>query len=207
MKTLIRFYEKWFIGPLGLRYRIREVGYAVGPLKHPKTKFKRHPYALEGFLLLLDEKKEWLRHMNLFLSIASYFDLDLNESLYDAIHYDFDNKEDPELAVKSALEFANSIKTRYDAEPIVFISGLHGARVVVPLAKPLDWKGYELLYRALIAPYKYASQLIDNNMLQPNRLDCVPYTWNIKLEDGEIKRGFSYIVDLNGKRLRAEDFD
>ena len=207
MRLLVDFYEKWFTGPLGYRYRIREVGYAIGPLKHPKTGFNRYPYTLEGFLLLLDEKREWLRHMNLFLSIASYFDLDLNEPLYDSIHYDFDNKEDPKEAIKSALEFANNIRARYNADPIVFISGLHGARVIVPLAKAVGWEDYVLLYKALISPYRYASQLVDNNMLQPNRLDRVPYTWNIKLENKEIKRGFSYIVDLKGKRLRAEDFD
>ncbi len=221
-----QFLREWFCGPLNLCYRFREFGYCVGPLK--KAPFVREPYALEGFLLkfrgLVEygdgrEKKEeksgrrrdWFRELNAFLGIASYDNDDLKNPIYDALHYDFDWEEDPSKAVSVAFEFARSLKERFGCDSVIYLSGIRGAHVVVPLKAPTDWEGYELTWRALIAPYKFLpKKLIDDNMLQHNRLDRIPFTYNIKVvKEGDVERvvrGYSRIVLLNGKPLSPGDF-
>ncbi|MCD6340768.1 MAG: hypothetical protein J7L51_02315, partial [Desulfurococcales archaeon] len=87
------FAEKWFRGHLGATFR--EVGYAVGPLKHPDTRFRRDTYHIDGFKLLLNETiKKNYREINLYTSVAMYEDLDMTGQRFDRIYYDFDSKED-----------------------------------------------------------------------------------------------------------------
>jgi len=202
----MEFYTKWFAGPSNVcRGWIREMGICRGRMR--ECRFMRFPVTLEGFVLHLEEVAKSFRETNLFLSIAYYetVELEVRQDLarYIWIDYDVDFEEDPQKAKSIALEIARGIKRRYGCTPVLFFSGLKGAHIIIPLKHPVKWDEYVQLYRRLIAPYKYARELIDDNMLQWNRLSRIPYTFNYKKEGG----GFSYIFDLNGKRLRAEDFD
>jgi hypothetical protein len=218
---------------------LREIGICVGALR--RDPFRR----VFGNLLVAYAYipfKDY-RQLNLFISIAFYPDIDLpapdeDKALYDRLFYDFDLKDNPEFARRKALEFAQSIKTRFRVDPVVVVSGLHGAHIHIPLKKPITWQVYDALWSTLIAPYSFGN-LVDPQVKEPMRLHRVPYTYNIKYEkvkdkqvavlplndfvhdtyfkgyafipyppDAEkIYEGFSYIVDLSGKRIRMEEFD
>lgn len=201
------FLREWFCGPLNLCFRIREFGYSLGPLR--RAPFRRDTYALEGFLLEFGKlAKRGFRKLNALLSIASYSNLEMDEPIYDALHYDFDCEWDPSRAVSAAVEFARSLRERFGCDAVIYTTGFKGAHVVIPLKAPTDWEGYELTWRALIAPYKYVFRgLVDDNMLQPNRLDRVPFTYNCKLVNGEPKSAYTRIVTLDGKPLKPDDFN
>ncbi len=200
------FLEEWFIGPLGLRHVFREVGYCIGPLK--KCIFHRGVYSLEGFRLLLSENKRFFRDLNLFLGIGflkpevGYTEeLKADYMLYDRLVFDFDQEGNPGKAVDVALKFARRIKKNYGADGIVVVTGLKGAHVVVPLAKPTDWEGYSLVWKALLKLLEGKErELVDYNMLQYNRLDRIPFTWNVK----EGKR--AYVRIITPRRIRPEEF-
>jgi len=113
--------------------------------------------------------------------------------LYDRLSYGFSSEEDPELAVNAALGFANTLAENYGVTPVVFRTGFKGAHVVVPLSKPTNWEGYQLLWRHLLKLVpKERRRMVDRSMLQWNRLDRVPLTWNIK----EGRRALARIVYL-----------
>jgi len=203
------FFRMWWAGPNRVaREMVREVGYCVGALK--RDPFRRESGVVDYFLASLPWRK--FRQLNLLMSNAMYLNVDdvgnYAKALYDRLFYDFDLKEDPELAKKKALEFAQSIKARFKVDPVVVVSGIRGAHVHIPLKKPVSWQVYEALWTTLIAPYSFG-KLVDPQVKDASRLHRIPYTHNIKYEEKEDKvyEGFSYIVDLNGKRIRLEDFD
>ena len=204
------FFRKWWEGPSGFAGNAqREIGICVGAMK--RDSFKRELGNLNIAFAIIPFKD--FRKLNLFVSIALYPDIDLpapdtSKALYDRLFYDFDSKEDPELARRKALEFAQSIKARFKVDPVVVFSGIKGAHVHIPLKKPVTWQVYEALWITLVAPYSFG-RLVDPQVKEASRLHRVPYTHNIKYEEDEDKvyEGFSYIVDLSGKRIRMEDFD
>jgi hypothetical protein len=204
------FFRKWWEGFGGVvGYALREIGICVGALK--RDSFRREFGNLNVAFAVIPFKD--FRKLNLFISIAFYPDIDLpapdeGKALYDRLFYDFDLKDNPEFARRKALEFAQSIKTRFKVDPVVVVSGLHGAHIHIPLKKPITWQVYEALWTTLIAPYSFGN-LVDPQVKEPMRLHRVPYTYNIKYEKEEDKvyEGFSYIVDLSGKRIRMEEFD
>ncbi len=202
----LSFYEEWYSGPQRMcRDLVREMGFKRGPLRGGRYSFIREFGDWNGFKNMLEYFAEYFREINVLLSIACYQG-SVNEPgnpIYPALHYDFDDNEDPRRAVRSALEFARSVKKRYGADPVVVFSGIRGAHVVVPLKMFIDWDTYVIIYKILVSPHRFAKKLMDEHMLQKNRLDRVPYTYNYK-EKG--KRGFSYIIDINGKRVSAEEF-
>jgi hypothetical protein len=143
----------------------------------------------------------------MFTSVAYYINIDdvsmaESRASYDRVYYDFDSKDNPKLAIDKALEFAKSLKARFSAGAVVAFSGLHGAHITIPLRKPISWTIYARLWDILIAPYDF-KELVDKKVREPKRIYRVPYTYNIK-EDGA---GFSYIMDLSGRRIKMEDFD
>ncbi len=201
------FLRKWFCGPLNLCYRVREFGYVSGPLGG--AGFRRGPYALEGFIMEFGKvAKMGFERLNAFLSIASYSDLEMSELIYDALHYDFDCGEDPSKALEVAAEWVRVLKEAYGCDAVVYSTGFKGVHVVIPLKQPTDWEGYRLTYHALLNLSRGARELNDWAMLQPNRLDRIPYTWNYKEVNGEPRRAYVRVVDLRaGKPVRPEEFD
>jgi hypothetical protein len=196
---------------------LREFGRCVGPMK--KCTFYRESVEYSGLLLWIDEIIEGvlsgrnrtgklraeqrglvIKSVNIFMGVGFWVDIsktvpEQGIMLYDRVCYDIDSEENPEKAVDVALTFAKNIEARYGATPIVFLSGFKGAHVVIPLSKSTDWEGYELLWGGLLKalPREYR-QFVDRNMLQFNRLDRVPLTWNIKEVDGVVKRAFAKII-------------
>ncbi|MEM0040772.1 MAG: DNA primase noncatalytic subunit PriX [Thermofilum sp.] len=146
--------------------------------------------------------KEWNIYMGVgFLTEPGLTSPVLEKMLYDRLSYDFDSEEDPDTAVSIALSFAKIISEKYNAVPLVFESGFKGAHVVIPLLKPIDWEIYQLLWRKLYSEIPAESRrLVDTNMLQWNRVDRVPLTYNIK----ELGSRFCRII--YPQELSWEDF-
>jgi hypothetical protein len=215
--SLYSFLVEWFRGPTGVEEwaggMLRELGWCLGAMK--RCTFYRESIEYAGLALWIERvidgvlsaksrasystDRLFLENVNLFMGIGFWVDFSRLEPeqsvmLYDRVCYDFDS-EDPGTAVEVALSFAKSIESSYGATPIVFLSGFKGAHVVVPLEKPTDWEGYKLLWNHFLGllPKDYRS-FVDRNMLQWNRLDRVPLTWNIKEVDGVVKKAFAKII-------------
>ena len=200
---LTEFLRKWFCGPDGYCWRVREFGYCLGPLD--SCGFRRDTYALEGFLQ--EFERLYVRgypNLNAFLSIASYNDLDMNTPIYDSIHFDFDDGEDPSKALTAALDLARKLKERYGCDSVIYSTGIKGAHLVIPLKPVTNWEGYRLAYSVLLSLSDKALSLNDPNMLQQNRLDRIPYTWNVKKD----KRAYVRILSKDGEHyIKPEEFD
>ncbi|NPA98089.1 MAG: hypothetical protein GXO43_01800 [Crenarchaeota archaeon] len=200
------FIRKWWRGPLDVDC-IREFFYSVGDPRGQGKK-NRDPYTLQGVILVLDEYFRKFRMLNMFYGIgftpAYIDDLSPEKMLYDRIVYDFDSKEDLGKAISKAFEFAEYLKEKYGCDAIIVRSGFKGAHIVVPLRKPTNWEGYQLIWRTLL-PHKL-KQLSDTSMLQWNRLDRIPYTYNVKQDKktGELHRRFTRII--YPQKLRVEEF-
>ena len=198
------FFRKWWYGYSNVaRDMAREIGYCVGIMK--QGNFARDAGLFEWAVKTVPWND--FRQLNLFMSVAFYVNVDdvgvaEQRAMYDRIYYDFDSKENPKLAIGKALEFARSLNARFNVDAVMAFSGLHGAHITIPLKKPISWAMYARLWDTLIAPYNFMN-LVDRKVREPKRIYRVPYTYNIK-EDG---KGFSYIVDLKGRKLRVEDFD
>ncbi|MEM4785156.1 MAG: hypothetical protein QXN88_05965 [Sulfolobales archaeon] len=199
------FLVRWFLGPLGGRVKslvMREVGFC-GDMG-VKGGFRREPLSFEGFLDLLQRLD--LRSVNLFMGVGFWLvsrglEPDPSYMLYDRLAFDFDSNN-PEEAVEAAVSFSSILSSKYGVTPVVFRSGFKGAHVVVPLSKPTSWEGYQLLwdhFHSLIL--KEHKQLVDVNMKQWNRLDRVPYTYNIR--NGE--RALAKIIHPEG--ITPQSFD
>lgn len=189
------FVVKWFRGPLSLG-EFREVFYSIGDPRGPGMK-DRGVFRYNGFRQFLEEMAPHYRDLNLFIGIGFVKpghvsdDLAPEYLLYDRLVYDFDCEDDPYKGVEAALFFADKVREKYGADSVVYVSGFKGAHVTIPLAKPTDWEGYVLSWKALLTllPREYKS-MVDYNMLQYNRVDRAPYTWNVK--DG--RRAFVRII-------------
>ena len=209
-RVFMEFLRRWWRGPTG-RGDLREFFYSIGDPRSPDARKSRGLYALAGVELELEKFLfKRFRDTNMFYGIGFTYTFDyepkLQETLYDRIVYDFDSKENPGEALRRALEFARSLKERFGCDALVVSTGFKGAHVIVPLRKPVNWDGYQLIWKALLAPYNFKS-LVDRNMLQWNRLDRIPYTYNVRQdkEAGEVVRRFTRIV--YPERLRVEDFE
>ncbi len=208
--VFLQFLRKWWRGPLGQDY-MREFFYSIGDPHDKDAKKERGLYMLRGVELELERLFGNFRVTNMFYGIGFTYTFDYEprpqEMLYDRIVYDFDNEENPKEALRRALEFAVSLKKRFGCDALVVSTGFKGAHVVIPLRKLVKWDDYRLIWRALLAPFNFNSTLIDKNMLQWNRLDRIPYTYNVKRdkETGELQRRFTKII--YPKKIRIEDFD
>jgi len=212
------FLVKWFKGPLGVG-EAREAFYSVGDPGQAKRK-ERQVVLVSGFELLLDQVVlPSFRRVNLFIGVGALrpeyslaavtgeIDLAPEHLVYDTVQYDLDCETDPQLARDRALEFAASLRERYGVNPIVYVTGCKGARVVIPLKKPTDYEGYVLLARSLIQPYRYTQMrcngkpLVDPSMFtDAKHLSRPPFTYNIKSGC----KGFAKPIM---PRFRAEEFD
>ena len=216
--SLYGFLIEWFRGPTGVEEQaggmFRELGWCLGAMK--RCTFYRESIEYAGLVFWVERvidgvlsaksrasysiDKLFLENVNLFMGIGFWLDpsrLEPEQSvmLYDRISYDFDSDADPGRAVEAALAFAKNIEAAYSTTPVVFLSGFKGAHVVVPLSKPTDWEGYQLLWNHMLRLVsRDCRQFVDRNMLQWNRLDRVPLTWNIKDVDGVVKKAFAKII-------------
>lgn len=191
---------KWIIGPHRDYDVRRELAHSIGAMKLDKPGMSRNHYMdhATGVSFIF----EWRGRENVYVSIAAY---NIDETLkgFPYLYFDFDWREDPEYAVEKGLEFANSIRKRYGAEPVTYLSGFKGVGILVVLKHYVDWETYEALWKTLIQPYNYLGKLVDTNVLDKRRLHRIPYTYNIK-------KGFrrlSKLISLDGEIIKPQDFD
>ena len=205
MKWFEEFFFKWFTGPQKDTEAYRELAYTIGALREERPGFSRNN--IYDWITCFTKIKPLYGKENLYLSIA-FYDSSIRIIGYHYLYYDFDNEENPQLAIRKGLEFARNIRERYGATPVTYLSGRKGLGIIVPLKGYVDWETYELLWRTLIQPYRYMlSGLVDVKVLEPRRVHRIPYTYNIKLEEGRPTKKLSRIIDLEGKPIRAEEFD
>ncbi len=206
--VFLPFLKEWWSGPSRID-GMREFFYSIGDPRDSGVEKERGLYTLRGVELELDRLFRNFRTTNMLYGIGYTYNVDykpiLEEMLYDRIVYDFDSKENPDEALRRALEFARSLKSRFGCDALVLFTGFKGAHVVIPLAKPVKWDGYQLIWKTLIAPYNFKG-IIDRNILQWNRLDRIPFTYNVKRDKGtgELKRRFARIV--YPEKIKVEDF-
>lgn len=191
---------KWIIGPHRDYDVRRELAHSIGAMKLDKPGMSRNHYMdhATGVSFIF----EWRGRENVYVSIAAY---NIDETLkgFPYLYFDFDWREDPEYAVEKGLEFANSIRKRYGAEPVTYLSGFKGVGILVVLKHYVDWETYKALWKTLIQPYNYLGKLVDTNVLDKRRLHRIPYTYNIK-------KGFrrlSKLISLDGEIIKPQDFD
>jgi hypothetical protein len=190
MDAFANFLRRYFKGPDN-SWKMRELGWCAGSLR--SCRFSREAWSSDGVDLWVESYcKKNLKRMNIFMGVGYWLDAGIFEPVlenmyYDRIVYDFDSEENPIQAVVDALGFAQKLKTVYGCEPIVFESGFKGAHVVIPLKRPVKWSDYQLIWRHLLKLLQ-SRRYIDMNMLQWNRLDRVPLTWNVKEEGARFCR-------------------
>jgi len=142
-------------------------------------------HGLDTYMYAYIKSTKSLKSWNIYMSVGFLTEHGLTtpiveKMMYDRVSFDFDYEEDPDTAVSQALSFAEYLYNKYDVTPVVFESGFKGAHVVIPLSKPVDWEVYQLLWRKLYNEMTDQRKLIDTNMLQWNRVDRVPLTYNVK---------------------------
>ncbi|MEM4976142.1 MAG: DNA primase noncatalytic subunit PriX [Desulfurococcaceae archaeon] len=163
-------------------------------------------HGLDTYLSTYVRSTRSLREWNIYMGVGFLSEHGLTtpvveKMLYDRLAFDFDSEDNPTNAVVEALGFAQHISTKYNATPIVFETGFKGAHVVVPLSKPVDWEGYQLLWKHLYNEIPAESRrLVDTNMLQWNRVDRVPLTYNVK------ESGAKFCRVIYPKEFNWEDF-
>lgn len=202
MKRFVEYLERYFTGPLKVARR-REVFLAKGDMHNAVYKI-RHVVAIEAlegyvttFIRSDDLIKRWNVHMGVGFLIHDYDDYNYITIRYDRVVYDFDS-DVVDAAVKAALEFAQAIRREYNVTSLVFRSGFKGAHVVIPLSHAIDWETYQALWRQLLS---HADKTyVDYNMLQWNRLDRVPLTYNVK------SQGTKFTEIIWPRKLTWDDF-
>jgi len=195
------FFIKWFMGPLRLDdYRFREVARTIGSMKLKRPRFERN--YVTDWVGALTYVKEYYRVENLYLSVAFYSEPRITEPKYQWLFYDFDYEENPDLAMRKALEFAESLKRRYGVDVVLIKSGHKGAHIVVPLKCLIDFKTYEYIWHYLVQPYDF-SLVLDKDICEARRLQRIPYTLNIKPG----RKALAKIVNQDLKVIYSRDFD
>ncbi|MEM4732750.1 MAG: DNA primase noncatalytic subunit PriX [Desulfurococcaceae archaeon] len=189
LESFIEYLRTYFKGPTGIA-EFRELFICRGDPSSSGVKDRGVVWLhgldtyLSTFIKSLRRLREWNIYMGVgFLSEHGLTTPVVEKMLYDRLSFDFDSKENPENAIGSALAFAKAIESEYGATPVVFETGFKGAHVVVPLSRPVDWEVYQLIWRQLYSRISAESRgFVDLNMLQWNRVDRVPLTYNIKEE-------------------------
>ncbi|MEM4592633.1 MAG: DNA primase noncatalytic subunit PriX [Sulfolobales archaeon] len=182
-KEFLGFIREYFAGTMG-QAEYREIFISRGDPKTSKTKSRDLVWihGLENYLTAFVKTTRELREWNIYMGVgySTQYELSPNNMLYDRLAFDFDSEEDPDKAVNQALEFSKSIEAEYRATPVVYVTGFKGAHVVIPLTTPTTWDMYKLLWKTLLDRHVKERKLVDTNMLQWNRVDRVPLTYNVK---------------------------
>ncbi|MCC6057078.1 MAG: hypothetical protein LM583_10425, partial [Desulfurococcaceae archaeon] len=159
------FFRKWWYGYNNVaKDMAREIGFCVGVMR--QGNFVRDVGLFEWAMKAIPFNE--FRQLNIFTSVAYYINIDdvnmaESRASYDRVYYDFDSKDNPKLAIDKALEFAKSLKARFNVDAVVAFSGLHGAHITIPLKKPISWAIYARLWDILIAPYDF-KELVDKKV-------------------------------------------
>ncbi|MEM1842251.1 MAG: DNA primase noncatalytic subunit PriX [Ignisphaera sp.] len=195
LSTFINYIREYFKGSMsGAEYR--EMFICKGDPHSSKVKDRGVVWihGLETYLSVYIKSVRELRNWNIYMGIGFVSDSvdpepEIGKMIYDRVSFDFDSEENPDTAVSTALSFARYLNEKYNTTPLVFETGFKGAHVVVPLSKPVDWEIYQLLWKKLYNEILVEARgLVDMNMLQWNRVDRVPLTFNVKENDARFCR-------------------
>ncbi|MEM0468666.1 MAG: DNA primase noncatalytic subunit PriX [Pyrobaculum sp.] len=176
----------------------RELFLAKGDVKSDVYKYRDCVYdAATVVETFVKDIKRW----NIYAGVGYAKDgvLSVESMLYDRVVYDLDSADNPRAAVKTALDFAEAVKREHGATPLVFNTGFKGAHIVIPLRREISWEAYRNLWRILLRHVKNTNY-VDYNMLQWNRVDRVPLTYNVKSD------GVRYVEIIWPRRFTWEDF-
>ncbi|MEM4452897.1 MAG: DNA primase noncatalytic subunit PriX, partial [Thermosphaera sp.] len=186
-EMFLNFMRTYFKGPTGqAEYREMFICRGDPSTSNMKDRGVVWLHGLETYLSTYVRSTRSLREWNIYMGVGFVIDPGLTspvleKMLYDRVSFDFDSEENPDTAVSRSLEFGRYLNDRYGVTPIVFKTGFKGAHVVIPLLKPIDWEIYQLLWKKLYSEIPAESRsLVDMNMLQWNRVDRVPLTYNVK---------------------------
>ncbi|MBS7612612.1 hypothetical protein KEJ27_10530 [Candidatus Bathyarchaeota archaeon] len=151
------------------------------------------------------------KHQNakqpIYLSVQPYESLD-KPSHIERVFFEFDDKEDPEKAIREALWFSRVLKRFYHVEPFIVKSGGKGAHVYVFLKEPVFINGleeevketYKRLQEKLLKGVVFST--LDNHVIGDiKRLSRVPYTLHEKT--GSLCQP----MDFNGRPINAENLE
>lgn len=203
----LQFLEIYFRGPTGLA-EYREMFLCKGDPRSGRVKDRGGVWVggLDTYVSTFIKSLRSLREWNIFMGVGYWVEHGVHEPildkmLYDRLSFDFDNEESPLSAVAEALGFASFLYKNHGVKPLVFETGFKGAHVIVPLSRPVKWESYHLLWRNFYDNMPPVTRkMIDLNMLQWNRVDRVPLTYNVK-EEG---RRFCKII--YPQRVHVEGF-
>lgn len=186
-EMFLNFMREYFRGPMyNVEYREMFICRGDPSTSNIKDRGVVWLHGLETYLSTYIKSLKDLKNWNIYMGIGFVIDPGLTnpvleKMLYDRVSFDFDSEENPNTAVSTALSFAKIIREKYNTIPLVFESGFKGAHVVIPLLKPVDWEIYQLLWKKLYSEIPVEARgFVDMNMLQWNRVDRVPLTYNIK---------------------------
>ncbi|MEM3974760.1 MAG: DNA primase noncatalytic subunit PriX [Ignisphaera sp.] len=206
-EVFLSFLREYFRGSTGLAEH-RELFICRGDPHSSRVKDRGVVWihGLDTYLYTYIKSTKSLQGWNIYMGVGFLSEHGLTtpvveKMLYDRLAFDFDSGDNPTSAVVEALGFAKHISTKYNATPIVFETGFKGAHVVIPLSTPITWDAYQLLWKHLyneIPPE--TRKLVDMNMLQWNRVDRVPLTYNVKTQ------GSRFCRVIYPRELSWEDF-
>ncbi len=207
LEEFLGFLKEYFRGSTGL-VEYRELFTCRGDPATAKVKDRGvvWVHGLDTYLSTYVRSTRSLREWNIYMGVGFLSEHGLTtpiveKMLYDRLSFDFDSEDNPTNAVVEALAFAKHINDKYEANALVFETGFKGAHVVVPLSKPVDWEAYQLLWKKLYNEIPVESRkLVDINMLQWNRVDRVPLTYNVK------ESGVKFCRAIYPREFSWEDF-
>ncbi|MEM4846883.1 MAG: DNA primase noncatalytic subunit PriX [Thermosphaera sp.] len=207
LDLFIEYLREYFRGPMGV-VEYRELFICRGDPATAKVKDRGvvWVHGLDTYLSTYVRSTRSLREWNIYMGVGFLSEHGLTtpvveKMLYDRLSFDFDSEDNPTNAVVEALAFAKHINDKYEANALVFETGFKGAHVVVPLSKPVDWEAYQLLWKKLYNEIPVESRkLVDINMLQWNRVDRVPLTYNVK------ESGVKFCRAIYPREFSWEDF-
>ncbi|MEM1831718.1 MAG: DNA primase noncatalytic subunit PriX [Desulfurococcaceae archaeon] len=207
LNMFLSFLREYFRGPMGdVEYREMFICRGDPATARVKDRGAVWIHGLETYLSTYIKSLKELKNWNIYIGVGFVIDPGLTnpvleKMLYDRVSFDFDSEENPDTAVSRSLEFGRYLNDRYGVTPIVFKTGFKGAHVVIPLSKPVDWEIYQLLWKKLYSEIPAeARRLVDMNMLQWNRVDRVPLTYNVK------ESGSRFCRIIYPKKFSWEDF-
>lgn len=184
IEDFFTFFSKWFKGPFNAY--MREVFVSLGDPKTSTIK-ERKVLTLEEALELLKKyvkTVEDLRKINIYVGVG-YFKNGVIPSketiLYDRLVFDIDKPHNPLGALKESLRLIIENELFKNAKTMIAFTGFKGVHLIIPLPQPVNWTQYQVLFEHFgKALPEGLIEYVDRNMLQWNRVDRLPLSFNIK---------------------------
>jgi len=170
LKPIIEeFWRAWFIGGSNPGEG-RELG-------NPSRIFSKDPSELPLWIALNEAKR-----LPSYMGIAVYSERD-SPAAIDRLFYDFDSKDDLEVAWRDTQTLAQALERRYGCQPLIAFSGSKGFHIYAFLEKPYRGSRLREVYAELQAMTLrgLSLQTLDRAVIgDVKRLSRIPYTLHEK---------------------------